>query len=254
MSRPRRRLCVIGDIHGHLDILRGLLSRAALIDDSDGWAGADARLAVLGDLVDRGPDGIGVIDLLMHIESQAAGHGGEVTVLLGNHDLLLLAMWRYPELFESTWLRNGGRADDISRVSTLHVQWLQARPAMMLIDDDLLTHADAMLYLRYGRTIADVNDYFRHVLTEWDLVPLIRLMDEFSERDAFLREGGVERLKHFLDTFGAQRLIHGHSPITRVLGVPADMVNEAYVYADGLAVNVDHGRYRGGPGFVFEAC
>ena len=88
---------IIGDIHGHCDKLAGLLRDAGLVDADLAWSGGDARLFLLGDYVDRGPDGIGVIDLLMGLGVEAAAAGGQVEALLGNHDVMLLAAHRFRE-------------------------------------------------------------------------------------------------------------------------------------------------------------
>ena len=50
---------VIGDVHGQLQKLRGLLRGAELIDEIETWSGGEGTLWLIGDLVDRGPDGIG---------------------------------------------------------------------------------------------------------------------------------------------------------------------------------------------------
>lgn len=248
-----KRLCVIGDVHGHAEILRQLLRDAELIAADGSWTGGAARLAVLGDLVDRGPDGIGVIDTLMRLETEAAQRGGELIVLLGNHDLLLLAASTKPELFEASWLRNGGELADRQKLAAHHVQWLQARPAIARVDDDVLVHADALLYLDSGGSIAAVNARFREVATIENSDAVEHLLDEFSRHDEFLGPDGAQRLDQFLGAFGGSRVIHGHSPICRVRDVPAEDVVEAYVYAGGRAVNVDQGLYRGGRGFFFDA-
>lgn len=75
-------LYAIGDIHGHLDLLRGAHAR---VEADRARVGAeDAPLVHVGDLVDRGPDSAGVIDLLIaQTEADARVH-----VLLGNHDLI----------------------------------------------------------------------------------------------------------------------------------------------------------------------
>ena len=72
------RVYAIGDIHGQLDLLRAAHRRI----EADG--GTDARIVHLGDLVDRGPDSRGVIDLL--IDGQARGR--DWIVIKGNHDRL----------------------------------------------------------------------------------------------------------------------------------------------------------------------
>ena len=70
----------IGDIHGQHDMLLDALTRI----EADG--GASARVVVLGDLVDRGPDSRAVIETLI----QGIEQGRDWIVLRGNHDQLLL--------------------------------------------------------------------------------------------------------------------------------------------------------------------
>jgi hypothetical protein len=83
----------IGDIHGCLEKLQNLLEREGITENSK-WAAGNAHLVFLGDYTDRGEDGIGVIELVMRLEQEAAGAGGQVTALLGNHDVILLeAHW-----------------------------------------------------------------------------------------------------------------------------------------------------------------
>src|SRR4051812_28525151 len=101
----RARLFVTSDPHGHLDELRAALRRAGLVDDDGDWTGGTSRLYVLGDLFDRGPDGIGVIDLLMSLQTQAEEAEGEVTVILGNHEVLAVGV----HLFGTQDIDVGGR-------------------------------------------------------------------------------------------------------------------------------------------------
>jgi len=89
---------VVGDVHGHLDVLLRLLRDAGLSDARDRWAGADAHLWLLGDLVDRGPDGIGCIELAMRLEDD-----GVASCLLGNHEPLLLGAWRFGKALPRLW-------------------------------------------------------------------------------------------------------------------------------------------------------
>ena len=255
------QLRVVGDVHGHLDRLRYLLRMAGVVDAEDGWTGGGDTLVVLGDLVDRGPDGLGVIELLMTLERQAPNWGGQVHAVLGNHEVQLLAAACFGELkrpgspdsFRADWLRFGGVQQDLDRLQSHHVEWLQRLPAMVLVDDDLLVHADSTFYWHYGETLADVNAAFRSILQrrstrEWDA-----LMRGFVGKRAYAGEAGAAFLDSVLQRAGARRVIHGHSPIARILGrAPASIV-EPLVYADGRVVNVDHGLYLGGAGFVFDA-
>ncbi|SFA98139.1 serine/threonine protein phosphatase 1 [Poseidonocella pacifica] len=76
MTKP---IYALPDIHGHADKLDAALE----LIHSDG--GPDAEIVFLGDYVDRGPDGAGVLQRL--IDGQAAGRPW--TCLMGNHDRML---------------------------------------------------------------------------------------------------------------------------------------------------------------------
>ena len=89
-GRAPERIVAIGDIHGELHIFRQLLRHTGLIDDADRWVGGSATLVQTGDFLDRGPDVRGVMDLLMELQARSAEAGGQVIVLLGNHEAMNL--------------------------------------------------------------------------------------------------------------------------------------------------------------------
>ena len=87
--------CFIGDIHGQCDKLERLLRDHHLINSQLQWIGGETTLWFMGDYVERGPDGIGVIDIIMKLQVEAHMVGGSVDALLGNHDILLLGAHRF---------------------------------------------------------------------------------------------------------------------------------------------------------------
>lgn len=251
---------VIGDAHGQLSKLVGLLRGAGLIRRDWAWSGASSTLWLLGDFVDRGPDGVAVIELVMRLQDEALQDGGRVSALFGNHDGLLLSAYHLGSrpnanpggTFLDEWQRNGGEMRDLERLSPNHVRWLSALPAMAREGDHLLVHADALLYARYGRTIDEVNRAFAAILQTEDPLRWDRLLNGFSEHRAFVDgERGVHRAAAFLERFGGRQIVHGHSPISGILRVPATEIHEPLLYADGLCVDVDGGMYQGGPGFIY---
>jgi hypothetical protein len=85
------RTVVIGDIHGDLEGLTGILQQAGITDASGRWTAGATTLVQTGDMTDRGAGVRGVLDLLMNLEPQAKAAGGRLIVLLGNHELMNLA-------------------------------------------------------------------------------------------------------------------------------------------------------------------
>jgi hypothetical protein len=77
------RTYAIGDIHGHLNLLKA--AHARITEDRKRSGDHDAPIVHVGDLVDRGPNSADVIEYLL--QGQAAGEPW--IVLKGNHDRML---------------------------------------------------------------------------------------------------------------------------------------------------------------------
>src|SRR4029077_15978664 len=111
-----------------------------------------------------------------------------------------------------------------------HIQWLQKLPAMVLVDDVLMLHADALFYLKYGSSIEEVNARFADILRRDDLDEWNGLLDDFAEHRAFVGPDGCSNLERLLGVYGGTRLIHGHTPIARMTHQPPESVTEPYIY------------------------
>ena len=256
-----RAVFVVGDIHGHPEVLIDLLRDAGLIGAGHAWSGADSALWLLGDLTDRGPDGSGAIETVRRLQGEAAAAGGAVSVLLGNHDILLVAASPYAAaagpratpVFRFAWIANGGRDRDLERLTAGHAAWLTSLPAMALVDDHLLIHADALIYADYGQSIPQVNETVSRMLQSRDPIVWDQLFGDFCQRLAFSDpRDGVANAEAMLRRFGGRRILHGHTPIPLVTGQPAADVREPLVYADGRCLNLDGGIFLGGPGIVYR--
>lgn len=88
--KTNAKVVVFGDVHGAYDELVSLLTETGMIDSSLNWAGRDSHLVSLGDLIDRGPRSRDVLELMIKLQEQAPQAGGEVHVLLGNHELMAM--------------------------------------------------------------------------------------------------------------------------------------------------------------------
>lgn len=116
---------VLSDVHGHkaaLDEALGLASPG----DSD-------AIYVLGDMVDRGPEPLGVIQLVRSLPN--------THVLMGNHERMLVDILRETGDMDSfTWALNGGVATalgldalDKDELAEL-VDWVEALPLFDVVD------------------------------------------------------------------------------------------------------------------------
>jgi Calcineurin-like phosphoesterase len=77
----------VGDVHGAYDRYLEILRVAGIVDPAGRWIGGRTHFVQVGDIVDRGDDSRKVLDFLKRLEREAAGAGGRVHVLLGNHEV-----------------------------------------------------------------------------------------------------------------------------------------------------------------------
>ena len=91
------------DLHGQLTAVDALLGEAGLTDGARRWtAPRRTALVVTGDMVDRGPDSLGLVRRLVSLREQARDAGGMVALLEGNHEVQVLGgLAGVPELFRA---------------------------------------------------------------------------------------------------------------------------------------------------------
>jgi len=100
----------IGDIHGRTDLLHALIDEAA----REPRRRQKRALVFLGDLIDRGPDSLGTVDLALAAGARVGA--SEAIGLMGNHETMMrLALdprtpWGAALAALANWLRNGGGA------------------------------------------------------------------------------------------------------------------------------------------------
>ncbi len=248
---------VVSDPHGHRVELVAALAAQGLVDGRGDWSAGDETLWFLGDFFDRGPDGVGVVELVMRLQVQAADEGGSVGALLGNHEILTLGMHRFGKAtspspgprasrVQMMWHVNGGRVEDQLRLGDDHLAWLHALPAVALVGDDLLLHSDTKLYLSYGNGIDEINSTIGSELIG-DLDAWWECWNRLTHRYDFIDEGGVQAVQDVTGRLGGKRVVHGHSFVADLMSTEPHLVTAPFPYANGTALAVDGGLYAGGP-------
>jgi serine/threonine protein phosphatase 1 len=209
---PGTRLYAIGDIHGRADLLRLLLAQIA--EDAAGRPPAAQRLIYLGDYVDRGPDSLGVIDIVM----DEAPPGFEVVALRGNHEEM---MQRFLDdtTVARTWMMNGGDATLAS---------YGVSPPSIFAGTPIHRHAQGLfrtqLPLRHKEFLAGLAE--THVAGDYLFVhagvrPGVPLPQQRSEDLLWIREAFLDSKANF-----GKVVVHGHSierePVVRANRIGID--------------------------------
>ena len=117
------RTVIVGDIHGCYDELVALLELISLQ--------ADDQVIAVGDLIVKGNNNKGVLDLFRT--------DSRFTSVLGNHDLALLRYWRG----ETSSLKNSQAkaAAELKSKATVYCEYLESLPLLIELDDYVIVHA-----------------------------------------------------------------------------------------------------------------
>lgn len=138
----KKRHIFVGDIHGCVDEFKELLIKLSYDPKED-------RLILLGDLIDRGPDSVGMVKLAREMNLEC---------LMGNHEHKFVK-----------WYRSQGTRVDVydskkyySQFSDEDIQYIHNMPTYIELDDVVAVHAglkpgiplssqrkDDLMYLRY---------------------------------------------------------------------------------------------------------
>jgi bis(5'-nucleosyl)-tetraphosphatase (symmetrical) len=187
---------VVGDIQGCFDTLMHLLVRV-------GFSAARDRVWLVGDLVNRGPRSVDVL-------RWARALGDRATVVLGNHDLHLIA--------RALGVAGPKRRDTVEDVLRAHdrdelIDWLRARP---------LVHVEELS----GRRVAMVHAGLFPSWTVDDAVREARALEAAlggsrEDATALLRERNTPRSES-LQAFVRLRMLDASGRIADYDGAPAD--------------------------------
>ncbi len=139
-----RRLA-ISDIHGCHQTFLALLDQLQLTKEDE--------LYILGDMIDRGPNSLLVMDHIMHMQEE----GYKVTALMGNHEWMFLQAieetipycWDYRRYQQ--WVKNGGittmlnlgfqRSDDLKKLDKKYDAFIRSLVNYVELDKVILVHA-----------------------------------------------------------------------------------------------------------------
>lgn len=192
---PGRRLYVIGDIHGRLDLLDLLLST---IDNDDSVrGGADTQLIFLGDLIDRGPDSAGVINRAIELEKRRAAR-----FILGNHEEVFLRVIEGDIDALRMFVRIGGR-------ETLLSYGIKAADISGAAYPDLLERVQAAIPAEHFSFLSGFEDRIEigdYAFVHAGMRPGVPLIGQRGSDMRWIRGSFLDRDWEF-----GKMVVHGHS-------------------------------------------
>lgn len=198
------RKFVIGDIHGCLGMLKGLL-------DLIKYDPAQDELIFVGDYIDRGPDSKGVVDYIISLRELASQR---IHCILGNHEALLLDV--LSGYGTDLYLYNGGgstfasygtspRFTDLSWLPESHKAFYEGLVPYLELEDFIIVHAG--------------------------LVPGVSLEKQALEDLLWIREPFIYSRADF-----GKRVIFGHTPFKDPLVMPNKIgIDTGAVYGNKLS-------------------
>ena len=180
---------IIPDIHGCVNTLKQLIENGIQPSKED-------AIYFLGDYIDRGPDGKGVIDYIMSLQE----NGFKVDYLIGNHEYYCMNSyekdqhrWFGKSSIQKEWERYGAKTTLASfgvrhprDIEQKYIDWMKKGKYYIELDNFILVHAGMNF----------------------------NIQDPFDDTMSML---WVRDFKVDTSKIGGKKIIHGHVPVEHSL-------------------------------------
>jgi hypothetical protein len=171
----KKRIIVIGDIHGDFNALIKSLKIANVIDNQNKWIGKDTYVVQLGDQIDRGGrfdshndenSELKIMLFLDNLDKEARKNNGRVLSLLGNHELMnVMGQMDY---VSEQGIRLFGNVDNRRKMfapgSNIAKYLACNRKVILKIGDFVFIHAGIFPNTIYRENLNDINNFIRRYL------------------------------------------------------------------------------------------
>lgn len=204
----------LGDVHGTYDrlipLLRvgGLIRADAQAPGGYAWSGGRRTLVSVGDLIDKGPQSLEVLDLMMRLQKQALDAGGDVIVTLGNHEAEFLAHPGKKKAieFENELAQRGIDYKEVAAGGNAYGRFMRSLPLAARVNSWFFAHGGSTSAM----SLAQLDQSFRGVVDSgvWKN-PFLVGDDSLLEARKWWRDGADAR---DLAALPAAHIVFGHDP------------------------------------------
>jgi hypothetical protein len=252
---------VLGDIHGKYQAMLKILINNRIIDSNRMWTFGRGQLVLLGDDFDRGAYVTETLWFLHELEIRARKAGGNVHMLLGNHEIMeLTGDDRYlHDKYRYFTQYTGIEYSRLYAKNTVLGRWLRSKNIIVQINGNLFLHAGiSPQFALYNYSFPDINQIVRNYLnSDYGIIegspeevilggfgPLwYRGYDGLNEDFPEVTQGFLDA---FLESKGLRRMIVGHNEQTNISAsfgrkvITADVaIDETGQSAQGLLISGD---------------
>lgn len=137
------KIFVVGDMHGEYSRTADMLKNNGIVDENGNWAWGKGHLVFMGDIFDRGSEVTEALWMIYRLEKQAGLSGGQVHMVLGNHEPMIFnndlryVTGNYYSLCDNLGLNYSDLFDSKSLIG----YWLRQKPAGIRINNYVFVHA-----------------------------------------------------------------------------------------------------------------
>jgi serine/threonine protein phosphatase 1 len=201
-------IIAVGDIHGRFDLFEQFLTH---VKDTQ------TVVILLGDLIDRGPDDLKVLEKARFLSESPESLGlANFFVLMGNHEAMFVDAMKGDGADFVLWLNNGGNFEAMPDLRE-HLDWVENLPIYMTIDDTLFVHAG----VHPGQDPYKIANSDKWQNLVW-------------MREPFMTNG--PQLVKWTDKI--KRVVHGHTPYFE-----DNLLGKVNISSSGDRIGIDTGAY-----------
>jgi hypothetical protein len=281
MKGVKDDLYAIGDIHGDYEKAVKLIAGAKLIAGIPSepkqveWSGGRSILVCTGDMIDKGPQSLQVLQLMRALQLSADKVGGHVIVVLGNHEAEFLAGGGNNKKsieFQQQLIAQSVNPADVAagRDAEGIGNWLRTRPVAAKINSWFFCHAGNTLGMSIDKiehsveSGIDKDGFGTFALSQpnsilqapmggvpwWMLGDALATTQPQLPPDLAGGAGGSIRIRMNLAVLGCSHLVVGHHPgkvsfggnIERQAGEPFQYDGVLFLIDTGMSRGVQNGR------------
>ncbi|MBD8036233.1 serine/threonine protein phosphatase [Solibacillus sp. A46] len=214
-----KNIFVVSDIHGHYDQFVQVLSF---------WDKKDT-LVILGDLIDRGPQSLQVIQKVLALKDE---FGDQVIVCLGNHEDMFIDYLNFPDIKQDRFFKNGGLDTIRNFQAQLPNDFMTVNPVMQV----------EMIKEKYAREISMITTSKIFVIIGNVLFTHAGFDSNFETIDNTSAEDFLWIRKHYLTQNRTPYInVFGHTPVHLIHDS-----SDVWVSEDAKYIGIDGGCYMTG--------